>query len=152
MLIGSCGYLDSNNLVLVENDRIDKAPASVIEIEIDKEPFDLWDRIRKNLSFSIPMHYEDAEIYRERLRNNQHSVNRISKSGQLYLFHTVKRAEELNLPIELALLPFVESEFDPYAQSIYGATGIWQFLPATGKEWGLKSNWWYDGKRLMNTL
>ena len=63
------------------------------------------------------------------------------------MYHTVKRAEELNIPIELALLPFVESEFDPYAQSIYGATGIWQFLPATGKEWGLKSNWWYDGKR-----
>ena len=147
MLIGSCANLDSNNLVLVASDKIDKAPSSVIEIEIDKEPFDLWERIRKKLSFSIPIHYEDAEIYRLRLRNNQHSVDRISKSGQLYLYHTVKRAEELNLPIELALLPFVESEFDPYAQSIYGATGIWQFLPTTGKEWGLKSNWWYDGKR-----
>ena len=53
----------------------------------------------------------------------------------------------MGIPVELALLPFVESEFDPYAQSVYGATGIWQFLPATGREWGLKSNWWYDGKR-----
>ena len=49
--------------------------------------------------------------------------------------------------MELALLPFVESEFDPYAKSVDGATGIWQFMPATGKEWGLKSNWWYDGKK-----
>ena len=45
------------------------------------------------------------------------------------------------------MIPFIESEFDPYAKSVYGATGIWQFLPATGSEWGLKSNWWYDGKR-----
>ena len=51
------------------------------------------------------------------------------------------------MPVELALLPFVESEFDPYAKSVDGATGIWQFMPATGKEWGLKSNWWYDGKK-----
>ena len=74
-------------------------------------------------------------------------MNRISKSGQRYLFHTLSRAQELDLPVELALLPFVESEFDPYAKSVDGATGIWQFMPATGKEWGLKSNWWYDGKK-----
>ena len=59
----------------------------------------------------------------------------------------MSRAQDLNLPVELALLPFVESEFDPYAKSVDGATGIWQFLPATGREWGLKSNWWYDGKK-----
>jgi membrane-bound lytic murein transglycosylase D len=81
------------------------------------------------------------------LYSNQTAVNRISKSGQRYLFHTLSRAQELNLPVELALLPFVESEFNPYAKSVDGATGIWQFLPATGKEWGLKSNWWYDGKK-----
>ena len=59
----------------------------------------------------------------------------------------MKRTEELGLPIELALLPFVESEFDPYARSIDGATGIWQFIPSTGRGYGLKTNWWYDGKR-----
>ena len=108
---------------------------------------DLWERIRENLTFTLPKDFIEADTYRKRFKNNQHAVNRISKSGQRYLYHTVKRAEELGLPVELALLPFVESEFNPYAQSIYGATGIWQFLPATGKEWGLKSNWWYDGKR-----
>ena len=102
---------------------------------------------QRKLTFEIPERNVEAEIYRKQLIDNQHAVNRISKSGQRYLYHTVNRAEQLGLPMELALLPFVESEFDPYAQSIYGATGIWQFLPATGKEWGLKSNWWYDGKR-----
>ena len=102
-------------------------------------------RDSKGLTFEIPEGIEEIEIYRNRL--NQTAVNRISKSGQRYLYHTVKRSEELGIPVELALLPFVESEFDPYAQSVYGATGLWQFLPATGREWGLKSNWWYDGKR-----
>ena len=145
-LIG-CVNLESKNLVLADNNDLATTSPNVVEVTIDREPFDLWERIRDDLTFTIPEILEDADRYRNRFVNNQHAVNRLSKSGQRYLFHTVKRAEELGVPVELALLPFVESEFDPYAQSLYGATGIWQFLPATGREWGLKTNWWYDGKR-----
>ena len=143
----SCVNLESENLVVANNNDFAVPSPNVVEITIDQEPFDLWERIRNDLTFSIPESYEDMDRYRNRFVKNQHAVNRLSKSGQRYLFHTVKRAEELGVPVELALLPFVESEFDPYAQSLYGATGIWQFLPATGREWGLKTNWWYDGKR-----
>ena len=146
LLIG-CVNLESKNLILAEDGDIADVAPKVVEVVIDSEPFDLWDRIRKDLSFKIPDDYEDIGRYKKKYINNQHAVNRLSKSGQRYLFHTVKRAEELGVPVELALLPFVESEFDPYAQSLYGATGMWQFLPATGREWGLKTNWWYDGKR-----
>ena len=119
-----------------------------IKIESQLTPVDIWERIRQNLTITIPADQIAAtSLYRERLYSNQTSVNRISKSGQRYLYHTLSRAQELGLPVELALLPFVESEFDPYAKSVDGATGIWQFMPATGKEWGLKSNWWYDGKK-----
>ena len=145
-LIG-CVNLESENIVVANNNDFAVPSPNVVEIAIDQEPFDLWERIRDDLTFSIPESYEDMDRYRNRFIKNQHAVNRLSKSGQRYLFHTVKRAEELGVPVELALLPFVESEFDPYAQSLYGATGIWQFLPATGREWGLKTNWWYDGKR-----
>ena len=145
-LIG-CVNLESENLDVANNNDFAVPSPNVVEIAIDQEPFDLWERIRDDLTFSIPESYEDMDRYRNRFVKNQHAVNRLSKSGQRYLFHTVKRAEELGVPVELALLPFVESEFDPYAQSLYGATGIWQFLPATGREWGLKTNWWYDGKR-----
>ena len=122
-LIG-CVNLESKDLVLVENtDLADDSP-KVVEVTIDSEPFDLWERIRDDLTLTIPETYADTDRYRNRFVKNQHAVNRLSKSGQRYLFHTVKRAEELGVPIELALLPFVESEFDPYAQSLYGATGI----------------------------
>ena len=147
IVLAGCVSTNSNSITLAEDEEVSRTFPKIVQAKIEEEPFDLWDRVRNKLSFSMPVDNKEAAIYREKFTNNQYAVNRISNSGQLYLFHTVKRAEELSLPMELALLPFVESEFDPYAKSVYGATGIWQFLPATGREWGLKSNWWYDGKR-----
>ncbi|MDG2457288.1 MAG: transglycosylase SLT domain-containing protein, partial [SAR86 cluster bacterium] len=146
-LFVGCASIEANKIDLVSDAEITSEPPKIIELIIDETPFDLWDSIRSELTLTIPQDYLEADVYRNRFKNNQHAVNRISKSGQRYLYHTVKRAKELGVPMELALLPFVESEFDPYAQSFSGATGIWQFMPATGKEWGLKSNWWYEGKR-----
>jgi len=138
----------SKEIIQLDSKVITTDSPKIIESEIGNAPYDIWERIRKDLSLNIPEDQTAAtSIYRERLYGNQTAVNRISKSGQRYLYHTLTRAQELNLPVELALLPFVESEFDPYAKSVDGATGIWQFLPSTGKEWGLKSNWWYDGKK-----
>ena len=116
---GGSTSLESKNLVLAEDHDLSDSDPKVVEANIDQKPFDLWDRVRKDLTFTMPVEYEDAEIFRKRYVNNQHAVNRLSQSGQRYLFHTVKRAEELGIPVELALLPFVESEFDPYAQSVY---------------------------------
>ena len=148
VVFNSCASAANNNSVesAVEIEII--SDTNIIEVKPEEPPFDIWERIRLELSITIPDDKIAAtSLYRERLYSNQTAVNRISKSGQRYLFHTLTRAQELGLPVELALLPFVESEFDPYAKSVDGATGIWQFMPATGKEWGLKSNWWYDGKK-----
>ena len=148
IVFNSCASAANSNSVksAIESEII--TDTNIIEIKPKEAPFDIWERIRLELSITIPDDQIAAtSLYRERLYSNQTAVNRISKSGQRYLFHTLTRAQELGLPVELALLPFVESEFDPYAKSVDGATGIWQFMPATGKEWGLKSNWWYDGKK-----
>ena len=148
-LVSSCATVTTNEIPIEAlPDELKDIKPNIIEQELTKEPYDIWERIRKDLTLVIPQdQLPFTSIYRERLVNNQNSVNRISKQGQRYLYHTLSRAQELGLPVELALLPFVESEFNPYAKSVDGATGIWQFLPATGKEWGLKSNWWYDGKK-----
>jgi len=147
-LIFFCDCVSASNLNASDSEPITISNTEIIEIKPEEAPYDLWERIRQELSITIPDDQIAAtSLYRERLYSNQTAVNRISKSGQRYLYHTLTRAEELGLPVELALLPFVESEFDPYAKSVDGATGIWQFMPATGKEWGLKSNWWYDGKK-----
>ena len=138
----------SKEVIQLDSKVITADSPKIIETAIEKVPYDIWERIRVDLTLAIPEDQIAAtSSYRERLYKNQSAVNRISKSGQRYLYHTLTRAEELGLPVELALLPFVESEFDPYAKSFAGATGIWQFMPATGREYGLKSNWWYDGKK-----
>ena len=148
IVFNSCASAANNNSVKSSAESKMISDTNIIEIKSEEAPFDIWERIRLELSITIPDDQIAAtSLYRERLYSNQTAVNRISKSGQRYLFHTLTRAQELGLPVELALLPFVESEFDPYAKSVDGATGIWQFMPATGKEWGLKSNWWYDGKK-----
>ena len=148
LIIGACATVSNSDVILLDSKPINAKSGNILENQLKEKPIDIWERIRRELTIKIPDDQIAAtSIYRERLYKNQSAVNRISKSGQRYLFHTLSRAQELDLPVELALLPFVESEFDPYAKSVDGATGIWQFMPATGKEWGLKSNWWYDGKK-----
>ena len=61
--------------------------------------------------------------------------------------HIVTELERRDMPLELALLPVVESAFEPYAYSRARASGLWQFIPDTGSRYGLKQDWWYDGRR-----
>ncbi len=74
-------------------------------------------------------------------------LDRVFKRGRPYLPHIVASLRERGMPLELALLPIVESAFDPFAYSHGQAAGIWQFIPATGRHFGLDQNWWYDGRR-----
>jgi len=67
--------------------------------------------------------------------------------SQRYLFHVVEEVEKRGMPTEIALLPMIESAYNPKAYSTSRASGIWQFVPATGKYFGLKQNWWFDNRR-----
>ena len=67
--------------------------------------------------------------------------------SRLYLFHIVEELEKRGMPMEIALLPIVESAFNPMAYSRAHASGLWQFIPGTGKRYELTQNWWYDGRR-----
>ena len=108
---------------------------------------DLWKRIGANLS--IPRHLEHKAV-KGRLAwyaKNQKYLDRVSERSRPYLYHVVSEVEKRGMPLELALLPIVESAFHPFAYSRSHASGIWQFIPSTGKIYGLKQNWWYDGRR-----
>ncbi|WP_188151279.1 lytic transglycosylase [Teredinibacter waterburyi] len=74
-------------------------------------------------------------------------LSRVLSRGEPYLYYIVEELEKNNLPLELAYLPIVESAFDPFAYSHGRASGMWQFVPGTGKAYGQKQNWWYDGRR-----
>ncbi len=107
---------------------------------------DVWERIRYQLSIPVP---QNRAVVSERNYYGKHQkyLDRISKRGSPYLYYIVEEVEKRNMPIELALLPIVESAFDPFGYSHRSASGIWQFMPQTGERFKLKQNWWYDGRR-----
>ncbi|HQR50209.1 MAG TPA: LysM peptidoglycan-binding domain-containing protein [Methylophilaceae bacterium] len=74
-------------------------------------------------------------------------VRRMVGRSQKYLYHIVEEVQKRGMPTEIALLPMVESAFNPQANSTSRASGIWQFIPSTGKHFGLKQDWWVDNRR-----
>jgi membrane-bound lytic murein transglycosylase D len=107
---------------------------------------DLWVRIRQG--FAMPD--LDNALVRRKTREyaaNSEYLQRILERSRIYLYHIVEEVEKRGLPTELALLPMVESAFNPMAYSRAHASGIWQFIPGTGKRFELKQNSYYDGRR-----
>lgn len=107
---------------------------------------DLWERIRNGFGME--------KLDSEEVRNNEdYYVNQsvhikpIVQRARRYLFHIVEEVERRGMPAEIALLPFIESAFDPWAYSRRHASGIWQLVPSTGKTYGLKQTRWYDERR-----
>jgi membrane-bound lytic murein transglycosylase D len=110
------------------------------------EPRDLLDRIRNGLALTA---IDNARIDTEAdwfARNPQY-IERVFTRAAPYLHYIVNQVEARGLPLELALLPIIESAFQPYAYSRARADGLWQFIPTTGGRFGLKQDWWYDGRR-----
>ncbi len=106
----------------------------------------LWDRVRAGYSLAP---YSNARIntYLKWYARNPAYMARVSERAEKYMFHIAEKIEQYNMPMEIALLPIVESAFDPFAYSHGRASGMWQFVPSTGRQYGLKQNWWYDGRR-----
>jgi membrane-bound lytic murein transglycosylase D len=107
---------------------------------------DLWERIRKGFAM------EDLKGPLVRRKTAEYAASpeylqRIFDRSRLYLYHIVEEIEKRGLPTELALLPMIESAFNPMAYSRAHASGIWQFIPGTGKRFELEQNYWFDARR-----
>ncbi len=107
---------------------------------------DIWERIRNGFSMKEYQHKRIDQQFKW-FASHQEYLDRVAERAQPYMHHIVEQLEANNIPLEIALLPIVESAFKPFAYSHGRASGIWQFIPATGKRYGLKQNWWYDGRR-----
>lgn len=107
---------------------------------------DLWQHIREGYSLSHIAH-KRVDKQRDWYGRHPNYMNRISKRARPYLYYIVNELKQRKLPMELALLPIVESAYDPFAYSHGRASGLWQFTPPTAKDFGLHKNWWYDGRR-----
>ena len=115
-------------------------------IGIPTRPTDLWERIRNGFAMA-EMDSEEVRNSEDFYANRPEYVKRIIERSKRYLFHIVEEVERRSMPAEIALLPIIESAFNPRAYSSSHASGIWQFIPSTGKYYGLKQNWWHDDRR-----
>jgi len=112
----------------------------------DADPDDLFERIRRGFALADVDHPSvDAEA--KWFARHPEYLDRTFKRGERYLYHIVNEIEARKMPLEIALLPVVESAFNPVAYSRARASGLWQFIPGTGVRYGLKQNWYYDGRR-----
>ncbi len=113
------------------------------DVEANK---DLWARLRKG--FTLPELGSELVADHERWYSTRPDyVQRMTERANRYLFHVVEEIERRQMPTELALLPFIESAFNPQAMSSARASGIWQFMPATGKDFELTQNLFRDDRR-----
>lgn len=117
-----------------------------LDLDDRSAQLDLWERVRRG--FALPD--LDNELVRKGEQwysSRPDYVQRMTERGGRYLFHIVEELEHRGMPTELALLPFIESAYNPQAMSTAKASGMWQFVPATGKDYALKQNVFRDDRR-----
>lgn len=112
----------------------------------NKQLDDLWARIRSGFILA-DMRSEEVRHNENQFTRHQKYIDHIVERSRRYLFYIVEEVERRGMPTEIALLPIIESAFDPIAYSRQHASGLWQFIPSTGKAYGLEQNWWYDERR-----
>jgi membrane-bound lytic murein transglycosylase D len=111
------------------------------------EPSDLWQRIRQGYLLDINNLPPSVIRQRDWYIENPQYLNIVIDRARPFIHYVAEQIEKANLPMELVLLPIVESTYDPYAYSPSHAAGLWQFIPSTAKQFGLERSRWYDGRR-----
>ncbi|MGB5690344.1 MAG: LysM peptidoglycan-binding domain-containing protein, partial [Woeseiaceae bacterium] len=104
------------------------------------------DKLRRGFELTYEDNDRTAAEHKWFVRHPDY-LNRVFTRAQRYLPYIVAELERRDLPLELALLPIVESAYDPFAYSHGRAAGLWQMIPGTARRFGVKQNWWYDGRR-----
>lgn len=126
---------------------INKELLSLRTSDTNLKEADLLARIRSNFQLDLALDNKRITSQLSWYIRNPNYLTRTFNRASRYLHHIVNEVERRNLPMELALLPFVESAYNPFAYSHGRASGLWQFIPGTGKMYGLEQDWWYDGRR-----
>ena len=144
---------DRNEQVVISNGiNNDEGLANLVDADLipdnnQKVIYDnLWLKLADSFTFDVP---QNSRIIKQRNYYLKHKkyLQQVSKRAEPFLYLIIKQIEEKGLPLDLVLLPVVESAFDPFAYSHSNASGLWQFMPATGNRFNLRQDWWYDGRR-----
>ncbi len=129
---------------------VDETLEEAVEPEVPAEAEvvidDVWTRVAAQMAFDIP---DDRRVTSQRNWYLKHPeyMARVVNRARPFLYYITEEIEKRDMPLEIALLPIVESAFDPFAYSHGRAAGMWQFIPGTAKRFGIRQTWWYDGRR-----
>lgn len=129
-------------------DRAIGPETSITELEVVSEPDDIWERIRQGYQLQDQIG-TNPRISQQRLwfASRPNIINSSTQRSSPYIHFVVEQLDQKNMPLELALLPVIESSYNPMAYSRSSAAGIWQFIPSTGRHFNLQQTSWYDGRR-----
>jgi membrane-bound lytic murein transglycosylase D len=114
---------------------------------IAPEKDNLWSDIANNLGFASANSHLRVDQRLEFYTDNQPYFDKVTGRAALYMPHIVAQLKKRGLPLELALLPIIESAYNPFAYSSSAAAGLWQFIPSTAEYMNLEQSWWYDGRK-----
>ena len=122
-------------------------PATEVAAEQVVEYDNVWTRLVDNFALPECSGHESALKWADWYADHDEYMARVMKRAQPWIYFIAEELEARGMPGELALLPVVESAYDPFAYSSGRALGTWQFIASTGKQYGLRQDWWYDGRR-----
>jgi len=120
---------------------------SSTSVAATQPPADLWTLTRQHMQLPLDLEHPRIQTQLKWYHRHPTYLLRISERAQPYYHHIINEVLERGMPAEIALLPAVESAYDPFAYSHGRAAGPWQFIPGTARHFGLRSSWWYDGRR-----
>jgi len=139
LLVSSSCELPS---IIQADQYIEPAPIDISNNIPDYE--NVWDRIKDANSLKEENLDEKTLRYVNAYLSNPVQLDKLLEKGRYFIYFVLEELERYRLPPELALLPYIESNYDPFSISASGAMGIWQFMPATARIYGLRDTWWYE--------
>ena len=146
LLVTGCSSLPSKNPEITEVPAVDQAPIEIPPEPVEVIPADLWEEIVKGYGLpDVPEQHIRANLLW--LSKHQRYMEKVTRQGEPFLFYIVQQMRDNQIPLELTLIPIVESAFNPFIQYRSKALGLWQFIPRTGRHFGLQQNVFYDERR-----
>lgn len=109
-----------------------------------------WEVVRQHFVLDHHIHHPRVQKQIRWLVTHPHYLNQL-KDAEPFIYHIISEIQKNHLPGELALIPMIESSYNPFAYSSAGASGLWQLMPATSKDYGIKRNWWVDERRSIHS-
>ena len=128
------------------SDKVD-VDSVLLRLETTNTNKDLWQLTREHMALPRALDNSKVQARIKWYAKHDHYLNKVAIRASRYYHHIVHSVIDRDMPAEIALLPVIESSYDPFVQSPAKAAGAWQFIPSTGDHFGLKRNWWYDGRK-----